>query len=302
MKKLTITMCSLSVLFLVACSDDTGLSNSDNSTENSSITSTATGQAPSRTFTAAGQAPSRETATTERPESKSASGSSYTGFDMAGIYLGMSPEEVEAVIKDYAPDMAIKKDLISFNYDALGARYKTDSFINYMGGSTYGGKLSLGVRLSSPPGPLKVVGVSKGDRHEDSPIAQSVYVESLINKYGSPARDTGTIGTGQQAERTLEWPIGNGTVQCFSKGREASTDPVLGRMVRDGHRYPDPTPEFAQHCISMLRYVLRGEPVIRASGTMVDVVASANAEFKTQAWIQSLIDEKSSPGTEKPRL
>src|SRR5690606_12150477 len=199
-------------------------------------------------------------------------------------------------------DMAVKKDLINFNYDALGARYKTESFINYMGGSTYGGKLSLGVRFSHPPGPLKVVAVTRGDRHEDSPISQSAYVESLIEKYGSPALDTGTVGTGQRAERTLEWPIGNGTVQCFSKGREATTEAVLGRMVRDGSRYPNPTPEFTRQCISMLRYVLRGEPVVQANGSMLDVVASANAEFEARAWIQSLIDEKSTPGTDRPSL
>jgi hypothetical protein len=227
---------------------------------------------------------------------------SYSGFDIAGISLGMSPEEVEAVIKNFAPEMEIRQDLISFDYNAMGTRYKTDSFVNYMGGSTYAGKLSLGVRFSYPPGPPKVVGISRGDRHEDSPISQAVYVESLIEKYGTPALDTGTVGNGQSAERTLEWPFGNGTVQCLARGGEANTEPVLGRMVQNGRRYPNPTSEFAEQCISMLRYVLRGEPVVRANGSMIDVVASANGEFATQAWIQTLIDEKSKPGAEKPRL
>lgn len=290
MNKLVISIYSLSALLLAACGDDTGNNQAENTTSSTSSVVNQTQSSEAAAITPASTA------------NRNAPIKSYTGFDMAGIYLGMSPEEVEAVITDYAPDMALKKDLISFNYDALGTRYKTDSFITYMGGDTYGGKLSLAVRLSSPPGDLKVVGISRGDKHQDSPIAQDVYVESLIDKYGSPALDTGTVGTGQRAERTLEWTIGNGTVQCLPKGVETMSNPVLNRMVKDGARYPDPTQEFTQQCISMLRYVLRGEPVVQANGSMLDVVASANAEFETRTWIQSLIDEKSSPGTEKPRL
>lgn len=290
MKVFPFTACFLMMLSLIACDNGSASSAANNAKNN---TATNTKQAsPSTEITVDGK----------NAKSGSAVNKTYSGFDMAGIYLGMSPEEVEATIKDYAPELKLKKDLISFSYNAMGSRYKTDSFVNYMGGNTYGGKLSLGVRLSSPPEPLKVVGITRGDRHEDSPIPQAVYVESLVEKYGPPALDSGATGTGPNAERTLEWPFGNGTVQCFSKGGEASTSPVLERMSKDGRRYPDPTPEFTQKCISMMRYVLRGEPVIRAAGSMLDVPASARAEFETQAWIQTLIDEKSKPGTEKPRL
>lgn len=291
MKNLLIAMSSLSALFLAACGSDSGGGATGHTTES-----------PPNTVNQTRPHGTGKTAATEGMENRNVSSNSHTGFDMAGIYLGMAPEEVERAIKDYAPDMAIKKDLISFDYNALGARYKTDSFITYMGGSTYGGKLSLGVRFSYPPKPLEVVGISRGDRHRDSPIPQSVYVESLIEKYGPPATDTGSSGTGARAERTVEWLIGNGTVQCLAKGVETMSNPVLDRMSQNGRRYPDPTPEFTQQCISMMRYVLRGEPVVQASGSMLDVVASANAEFEARAWIQSLIDEKSSPGTEKPKL
>jgi hypothetical protein len=291
MNKLAITMYCLPALILAACGGDAGGSTTGKTTESSPGTVDQT-QSPGTGTTAA----------TERTESRNISSNSYTGFDMAGIYLGMSPEEAEMVIEDYAPDMAIKKDLINFDYNALGTRYKTDSFITYMGGSTYGGKLSLGVRFSYPPNPLKVVGISRGDRHQDSPIPQSVYVESLIEKYGPPALDTGSSGTGERAERTIEWLIGDGTVQCLAKGVETMSGPVLDRISQGGRRYPDPTPEFTQQCISMMRYVLRGEPVIKASGSMLDVAASAKAEFEARAWIQSLIDERSKPGTEKPSL
>lgn len=306
MKTLAITISTLAMLSLAACGGDTGggapagtSGTSDAANAASMATPSASSPSPAnRVQPGAAVTDPAAAATAARPSTAR----SYTGFDMAGIYLGMSPEEVEAAMRAYAADITIKKDLISFDYNALGARYKTDSFVHYIGGSTYGGKLSLDVRFSYPPGPLEVVGMSRGDRHQDSPIAQSVYVESLIEKYGPPATDTGSVDTGGRVERTLEWPIGNGTVQCLSKGTETTTNPVLDRMSQDGRRYPNPTPEFAQQCISMLRYVLRGEPVVRASGSMLDVVASANAEFEARAWIQSLVDEKSSPGTERPTL
>lgn len=288
MNKLAITMYSLSALFLAACGSDA---------EESTVTSNAE--------SASGTANPAPTQSRDQSQSQQAAATmasnSYTGFDIAGIYLGMSPEEAETIIKDYAPDLTFQKDLISFDYNALGARYSTDSFVNYMGGSTYASKLSLAVRLSYPPEPLKVVGIYRGDRHQDSPIAQSVYVESLIEKYGPPTSDSGTTGTGVNALRTLDWTFGNGTVECFASGGDPSP-PILDSMVQNGRRYPDPTPEFAQQCISKLRYDLRGEPVVRANGSMLDVAASVEAEFANRAWIQSLIDEKSAPGTDRPQL
>lgn len=291
MKKYGITTYLLAAFLVTACSNDSG-------TPASTAPPPATA-APGATgvSTTQNKASAAGVAGTTKAAAKS-----YAGPDMAGIYFGMSPAEVELAMKNYAPDVTIKQDLISFNYNALGTRYKTDSFIHYIAGNTYGGKLSLDVRFSYPPGPPRVVGVSRGDRHEASPIAQAVYVESLIEKYGPLALDTGTTGTGQNATRTLEWQLGNGSVQCLVKGREAATEPVLDRMVDNGKRYLNPTPEFTQQCISMLRYILRGEPVVRANGAMFDVVASANAEFDNRAWIQGLIDKKSSPGTEKPKL
>lgn len=302
MNKLAITMFALSGLLLAGCGGDSGDGVAGNAAESPSDTSRrAESQPQPRSQRAETTTVAADMAAGSK-ESRNVASSAYTGFDMAGIYLGMSPEEAESIIREYAPDLNFKKDLISFNYNALGARYKTDAFVTYMGGSTFGGKLSLEVRLSYPPEPLKVVGISRGDRHEDSPIPQSVYVESLIEKYGPPASDTGTVGVGQNAERTLDWPFGNGTVECFSGGRVTATPPILNGMVQDGRRHPDPTPEFTQQCVSKLRYVLRGEPVIRASGTMLDVAATAEAEFANRAWIQSLVDEKSAPGMDRPQL
>lgn len=233
------------------------------------------------------------------PTSAGARTRNFDGFDIAGLHLGMSPEEVTAVLKAYDPGIVIKQDAVSFTYTALGQRHKTESFVNYMSGTVPGGAVSLDVRFSYPPEPL-TVSVSRGHRQHVEPISQALYVESLIEKYGTPAMDSGRTTTSQGTERTLEWPIGNGSIQCLTPGAEVrSTPPILERIAR---RLPDASPDSVETCISMLRYVLRGDPVVQASGAMFDVSAAARAEFRSQAWIQSLIDERSATGTAKPRL
>lgn len=289
MKLRLLTLAALPLLMLAACAGDIG----------EQASSSAAGGAP-----AVDQAASRPAASGRAaagaPASSTARAPAYGGFDIAGLYLGMSPEEATAAIKAYDPSIAIKQDAINFTYNALGKRHRTESFVHYMGGTVPGGSVSLEVRFSYPPEPLKVVAISRGHRQQVEPLSQAMYVESLIEKYGPPARDSGSVTAGQRVERTLEWPFGNGTVQCLPDGAEVqSTPPILDRIQR---RLPNPTPQSVDSCISMLRYVLRGDPVTQASGGMFDVPAAAKAEFANQTWIQSLIDEKSKTGTERPRL
>ena len=292
MKMLPMAIIALPLLVLSACAGDTG------------DTGEQAASSPGPGAAAADQAAARTDASRRAeagaPPSGAARIRAYSGFDIAGLYLGMSPEEATAAIQAYDPSIAIKQDAINFTYNALGKRHRTDSFVHYMGGTVPGGSVSLEVRLSYPPEPLKVVAISRGHRQQVEPLSQAMYVESLIEKYGPPARDSGSVTNGQRVERTLEWPFGSGTVQCLPDGAEVqSTPPILDRIQR---RLPNPTPESVESCISMLRYVLRGDPVTQASGGMFDVPAAAKAEFANQAWIQSLIDEKSKTGTERPRL
>lgn len=291
MKWLPMMIVTLPLVFLTACAGDTG-GNGDPGQQAAS-TQSASAPAPGGNAASASSSRTESSPTGARPKS-------YSGFDIAGLYLGMSPEEVTAAIKAYDPDIAIRQDAINFTYNALGKRHRTESFAHYMGGSVPGGAVSLEVRFSYPPEPLQVVAIYRGHKQQVEPLTQAMYVESLIEKYGAPARDTGSSTTNQRIERTLEWPIGNGSVQCMPDGAEVnSTPPVLERIQR---RLPNPTPEAVASCVSMLRYVLRGDPVLSASGSMFDVPAAARAEFEHQAWIQSLIDEKSKTGTERPRL
>tara|TARA_R110002110_G_scaffold157570_1_gene354455 strand:- start:109 stop:948 length:840 start_codon:yes stop_codon:yes gene_type:complete len=279
MKTLPIAIVSVSLLFLSACGGDSS------EPAASSANTDATAASP-------------DAADTLAPDT--ASSNSYSGFDIGGLYLGMSPEEVTAALKAHDPDIVIKQDAVNFTYTALNKRHRTDSYVNYMGGSVPGGDVSLEVRFSYPPEPLAAVAVYRRHRQSVEPVSQALYVESLIEKYGTPALDSGTIKTGSTIERTLDWPIGTGTVQCMPGGAEVqSTPPVLDRIER---QIPGSSAESVATCISTLRYVLRGDPVLQANGGMMDVAAAAKAEFASRAWIQSLVDEKSRAGTEKPKL
>lgn len=286
MKMLPLAIVSASLFYLAACTGDSG--GQPASTDSSNTT------ADKPAASAAANSRSAEV----KPVASASRSKTYSGFDIAGIYLGMSPEEVTAAMKAYDPSIVIKEDLISFNYNALAQRYKTDSFPQYMVGTVPGGTISLDVRFTYPPEPLTVVMVSRGHKQQVEPVSQALYVESLVEKYGTPAVDSGSMNTRNGVERVLEWPIGNGTVQCMPEGA-GSTPPILDRIAR---RLPDVSPGSVETCISTLRYVLRGDPVLRANGVMFDVAAAAKAEFASREWIQSLIDEKSKAGDEKPKL
>jgi|GEM_PF-1066904 len=292
MKTIPMAMCAFSVLLLAACSSDSDKEAASESSSPPLATNSAVGS-----NVAAGTA-TRSDTNVNAPAPAATQPRTYSGFDIAGLYLGMSPEEVTTALKNYDPTIVIKQDAISFTYNALGKRHKTESFAHYMVGNIPGGDVSLDVRFSYPPEPLEVVMISRGHRQQVEPVSQELYVESLVEKYGTPTQDSGSVTNGQRVERTLHWAIGDGTTQCLPDGAHPSP-PILGRIQR---RLPDASPETVDTCASTLRYVLQGDPVTRANGGMFDVAAAAKAEFAHQSWIQSLIDEKSKTGTEKPKL
>tara|TARA_R100000005_G_scaffold85033_1_gene53308 strand:- start:880 stop:1761 length:882 start_codon:yes stop_codon:yes gene_type:complete len=293
MKTIPIAMCVVSLLLLTACSSDSGEEVAIESSSPPLATNTGTSS------NVAAGTDSRGDTNVNAPAPGATQPRTYSGFDIAGLYLGMSPEEVTAALKDFDPTIVIKQDTISFTYNALGKRHQTDPYAHYMVGNIPGGDVSLDVRYSYPPEPLEVVMVSRSHRQQVEPVSQALYVESLVGKYGTPTQDSGSVTNGQRVERTLQWAIGDGTTQCLPDGAYHSTPPILERIQR---RLPDASSETVDTCASTLRYVLQGDPVIRANGGMFDVAAAANAEFAHQAWIQSLIDEKSKTGTEKPKL
>lgn len=223
----------------------------------------------------------------------------YSGFDIAGIYIGMSPEEVETQLKIYDSELAVNTSTQYLNYSALGKRYKTEPYLAAIIGTAPRGRLNIEVGFSFPPGPPKVISVKRTHRQTTAPSTEADYLASLTEKYGKPAKD---YKDPNLKTRILEWQMSGGTEECMSGMGTSAGNPVLRSMQQNGRLMANPTPEYARNCKSIMMYSLNGDPVTHANGKLMDVAAAAEAEFATAAWIQQLIEEKSRAGTEKPKL
>lgn len=246
----------------------------------------------------------RDSSPEARNPSEIAQPSRVSGPDIAGVQLGMSPEEVEAKLKEFDPNIRIEPISRVFNYTALGKHYSTDRMVvGLVGTSTQGHlRIQISAGFSHPPNPPQAVMVSRSDTQRTATTSEEAYVATLIEKYGQPARDyIGTPSRGLVLPRVLEWPIAGGTNDCGVR-LGAPGDPILKSMVQDGRWMPVPTPEFAQNCASVFRYTLTGDPVTKADGVIADVAAMAKAEFEAQAWLEELSAEQSQAGPEQPKL
>ncbi|MEQ8230984.1 MAG: hypothetical protein RLW61_18360 [Gammaproteobacteria bacterium] len=223
-----------------------------------------------------------------------------SGPDIAGIQLGMTPDEARAKIQAYDDAIRIQDMSNQFRYSALGKKYKTDAFLVSTTGMLTNGRGSLAVGYSYPPGAPRVTSISRNHRQSVEPLTQADYVKALVEKYGTPAEDVANGGTGAGALRTLKWTLaGSGTNVC-TEGVSAG-NPVLKHMQQNGRRV-EPTPELAATCAGVFKYVLRGDPVIHAVGDIADIAGQAKSEFAAQDWVQRQIDDKSRTGTAPPKL
>tara|TARA_R110002072_G_scaffold209831_2_gene367466 strand:+ start:491 stop:1354 length:864 start_codon:yes stop_codon:yes gene_type:complete len=247
------------------------------------------------------QAPPASQAPAAKPSKNP--GPASSGPDIAGLYLGMTPEQVKAVLEAYDEDMRIQDTIRHFEYNALGKRYKTDNFIAATHGQMPGGSIALSVGYSYPPAEPQVVSITRLHRQTTEPLTQADYAKALIDKYGQPVEDINNGRTDSRAERTLKWELADtGDVSCVSSASIGNS--VLDRFIRDGRRMAevDVTPEYAAQCAGVFEYTLRGEPVTNASGTIFDVWAQAGSEFEAQAWVQQQVEDKSKTGTVAPKL
>ncbi|MCB1706292.1 MAG: hypothetical protein KDI17_15615 [Halioglobus sp.] len=247
--------------------------------------------------------PSQPTAAPPAAPSVEKPVAAFSGPDIAGLYLGMTPEQAKAVLEAYDENMRLQDTLRHFEYNALGKRYKTDNFIAATHGQMPGGSIALSVGYSYPPAEPRVVSITRLHRQTTEPLTQADYAQALIDKYGQPVEDINNGRTDARAERTLKWKLADtGELSCVSGASIGNS--VLDRFIRDGRRMAevDVTPEYAAQCAGLFEYTLRGEPVTNASGTLFDVWAQAGSEFAAQAWVQQQVEDKSRTGTAAPKL
>jgi hypothetical protein len=227
----------------------------------------------------------------------------HSGPDIGGLHLGMTPEEVKAAMQTYDANIKIQDTGQYFEYAALGKRYKTEKFLVATHGQLPSGSGSLAVGYSYPPANPRVVAITRSHRQSTQPLSQTDYAKALIDKYGTPVEDTSNGKPSFQAERILRWKLtGSGNTTCVNGASIGNS--VLGNFVKDGRKMAEEnvTPDYAAECDAVFKYVLRGDPVTLASGTISDIPAWAKSEFEARKWVDQQVAEKSKTGTAAPKL
>jgi hypothetical protein len=234
------------------------------------------------------------------------------GFDIVGLKLGMTPEEVRQALVAYGvPPEQIQEARMSYVYsDGLKHDYSTEDFLVTL----MGGKLervngarredSLLIYFSPPPQGGRLVGIERLLQNRVDPVTKGELREALIGKYGPATAEAGGV---------MHWRIG-GAANCLSsspngigvrlpeptgRNRKSILEMVYqqpgGQLRLD--LFQDRRVKSLEECGSMLEYhgpsgdYTAGQPATRVSATMIDVQAWVAAELAANEYVEALRQE-----------
>lgn len=231
--------------------------------------------------------------------SSSRRSAAYSGPDIAGVFIGMTQEEVEAAIRAYDPEAVFQYNQATYRYTALNQRFQTDPFLQILVAAAENRTVVLQVLFSPPPGESRVVGIERSHGQRTAPLTQADYASALIDKYGPPSGDEHNGEQGYGSRRTLTWQDSRpGKVECVPSVSFGTS--ILDAL--SGPRANLPEDGNVDDCARVMTYTLHQDPVFNARGLLYDVAAAARGEQAAQEWVRSLEAEASRPGTERPTL
>ncbi len=209
-------------------------------------------------------------------------------FDVAGIALGMSVEDVREAILDYNKDMKIRTEVLQMTYSDGVKKYRTEPFVRQVIGQMPAHDIVA--TIATPPEKPEVGAIFRVHHMKNEPVARGVYLDALIEKYGEPA-----INFINNADfMFLYWFLGEGKVNCMPVvNQKISLDTSLNSSMLKIIQNPDgtmknPEAKSPEDCAVVLKYQLNNDPVVRAAAEMVDVAAAARNEVSLRAWVDEL--------------
>lgn len=209
-------------------------------------------------------------------------------FDVAGIALGMSVEDVREAILDYNKEMKIRTEVLQMTYSDGVRKYRTEPFVRQVIGQMPAHDIVA--TIATPPEKPEVGAIFRVHHMKNEPVARGVYVDALIEKYGEPA-----INFISDVDfMFLYWFLGKGKVNCMPVVNQKITlDTSLNSSMLKIIQNPDgtmknPEAKSPEDCAVVLKYQLNNDPVVRAAAEMVDVAAAARNEVSLRAWVDDL--------------
>lgn len=216
-------------------------------------------------------------------------------FDVVGIKLGMSVEEVYKALKAHGVDKSdTQEHRQHYNYSDGIEHFKTDDFVFYIDAiKRKGSSDSLSVFFSPGPRGGHAVAVVRTMENQTNPPTRRQYLAALKNKYGAPASED---------INTVQWNFPAGKTQCLvgSVGAYQPTQPSILKKIyganvgsRSGVLHNSKAKSLSD-CASYLTYAMPSgddSPVTTVRAVMVDVAGTADGELSASEWVSGLTEQ-----------
>lgn len=215
-------------------------------------------------------------------------------FDVIGLKLGMTVEEVHKALKDYDVEPNITEHRQYYNYSDGVEHFKTDDFVFYIEAlKRKENNDYLSIFFSPGPQGGRVVAITRTLENRTTPPTRSQYLNALKNKYGQPTSED---------INTVHWDFPVGKIQCLvgAIGAYQPTQPSILKKIyganvgsRDGI-FHNSNVKSLSDCASYLTYSIPSgddSPVTEARAIMVDVAGLANGELTANEWVAGLAEQ-----------
>lgn len=184
-------------------------------------------------------------------------------LDVLGIRLGMTPAEVESILKKQFPSLPVQRDEVMLNGIAETKFLSTLSVEEQ--GPIGGRSAQLVVKFAAPPNENRAVYVARQLRlpANEAPLETTV-VEALLKKYGDSYYDSrGTIVS--RGARNIEW------LWTASGGPPAKTPPRFCESILEQATAAPTHPQFTAADSDRLVYAVRAGCATGVIATMQPV-------------------------------
>lgn len=216
-------------------------------------------------------------------------------FDIVGIELGMSVEEVHQALAAHGVDQAnIRESRQYYNYSDGVKHFKTDAFVFFISATKVddsSDSLSIFFSLGPPGG--RVVAVMRSVENRTNPPTRRQYLEALKIKYGPPTSEDIS---------TVQWDFPAGKIQCLvgGVGGYQPTQPSILKEIyganvgtRDGVLHNQNAKSLSD-CASYLTYAMPSgddSAATTVTAVMVDVAGTADGELSANEWVAGLAEQ-----------
>jgi hypothetical protein len=220
--------------------------------------------------------------------------------DIIGLRLGMSPDEVESILKAYDKTLKIERRYTTYEYSdgkqqlaspqVLSGIMATKNIYNPAIMASEDDRWTL--NFSADPKRPILISVNRDLSGWAKPTTRAAYEDALKKKYGEPTRT--------EKPDTMIWKLGGGRYRCASLfAQTIASQPIqVLNDIRAGW-------DAAKDCEALLAYRVATDPSTTVMASLYDPAMIAEADRRLGEWLGKLeADSKAklTKGAPPPKL